>query len=237
MKVTLRLLLVLGLFSFMSSSIAAKKIDFSGLNWQIRNDGQGSPAANIWRKDNVWLDEKGQLHLAIRKVGDIWTCAELHTTEKFLYGKFEFEIIGRIDELDKNTVLGLFKYPTEAEKDGLGEIDIEFAKWSDESKGSGNFTVWSDIKGIAEKTENFKFNLQGTHTTHTFIRTAESVYFQSFHGHNSRNSIFEWIYSGDDLSKTPMPIFINFWLFRGQPPSNLQETEIIIKNVKFEKLS
>ncbi|MCU0240555.1 MAG: glycoside hydrolase family 16 protein [Pyrinomonadaceae bacterium] len=215
----------------------AKEIIFSGLKWKIRNDGQGSPGNNFWRQDNVWLDKKGFLHLKIRKVEDVWTCAELQTVEKFLYGKFEFEIIGRIDEFDKNIVLGLFKYPNEAEKDGLGEIDIEFAKWSDEKKGSGNFTVWSDVKGVAEKTNNFKFSLQGTHTTHAFTRTPESVYFQSFHGHTLNNKIYEWNYSGNNISKTPMPIYLNFWLFRGMPPSDLQEYEIIIKSVKFEKLS
>lgn len=237
MKKMLRVLLVLVLFFLITTKTEAKMINFSGLTWKIRNDGQGSPGNNFWRKDNVWIDENGWLHLKIRKDGDDWTCAELQTVDKFLYGEFDFEIIGRLDQLDKNVVLGLFKYPTEAEKDGLGEIDIEFAKWGDEKNGSGNFTVWSDVKGIAEKTNNFDFSLQGTHTTHAFTRTPESVYFQSFHGHNLQNKIYEWIYVGDNIPKTPMPIYLNFWLFRGMPPSDLQESEIIIKSVKFEKLS
>jgi hypothetical protein len=215
----------------------ANEILFSGLKWKIRNDGQGSPAENFWRQDNVWLDEKGWLHLKIRKVGDVWTCAELQTVDKFLYGKFEFEIIGRIDEFDKNIVFGLFKYPQEENRDGFDEIDIEFSKWGKDENNNGNFTVYNNTKAHTEKTHNFKFSLQGTHTTHTFTRTQESVYFQSFHGHKRQNKIYEWNYFSNNISKTPMPIYLNFWLFKGQPPSDLQEYEIIIKNVKFEKLS
>ena len=102
--------------------ISGKTLEFSGLTWKIRDDGNGSPAANFWRNDNVRVDEIGQLHLKIRRVGDVWTCAELQTTDKFLYGKFEFEIVGRIDELDKNIVLGLFKYPQEVNRDGRASL-------------------------------------------------------------------------------------------------------------------
>jgi beta-glucanase (GH16 family) len=237
MKNAFLAILVLGFALFMSSAIYGKTIEFSGLTWKIRNDGQGSPAANFWRRDNVWLDENGRLHLKIRKFGDVWTCAELQTVEKFLYGNFQFEIIGRIDEFDKNIVFGLFKYPNEINRDGFDEIDIEFSKWGKDENNNGNFTVYNDAKAYTEKTHNFKFSLQGTHTTHAFTRTPESIYFQSFHGHNLSNKIYEWNYSGNNISKTPMPIYLNLWLFRGMPPSDLQESEIIIKSVKFEKLS
>lgn len=237
MKKTLRVILVLALFFLINAKMEAKEINFSGLTWKIRNDGQGSPANNFWRRDNVWIDENGWIHLKIRKVGENWTCAELQTTEYFQYGKFSFEIVGRIDQLDKNLVFGIFQYPQETDRDGFDEIDIEFSRWGDEKKGSGNFTVWSDAKAYAEKTNNFDFSLEGDYSTHTYTRTPESVYFQSFHGHNEQNKINEWTYSGKNVSKSPMPLYLNFWLFRGQPPSDLQESEIIIKSVKFEKLS
>jgi Glycosyl hydrolases family 16 len=214
--------------------ISGKTLEFSGLTWKIRDDGKGSPAANFWRRDNVRLDEKGQLHLTVRKVGDVWTCAELQTTDKFLYGKFSFEIIGRIDELDKNIVLGLFKYPQENNRDGLDEIDIEFSRWGKSDNFNGLFTVYSDNKFQPEKSKNFNFALEGERTTHSFTRTPESVYFQSFHGNSWRNKFADWKFESEHISKTPMPIYLNFWLFRGQPPSDLQDAEIIIKSVKIE---
>ena len=214
--------------------IYGKTLEFSGLTWKIRDDGKGSPAANFWRRDNVWLDARGQLHLTIRKVGDVWTCAELQTTDKFLYGKFSFEIIGRIDELDKNVVLGLFKYPQENNRDGLDEIDIEFSRWGKSDNFNGLFTVYSDAKFQPEKSKNFNFALEGNRTTHSFTRTPESVYFQSFHGNTTRNKFADWKFESEHISKIPMPIYLNFWLFRGQSPSDSQEAEIIIKSVKVE---
>jgi Glycosyl hydrolases family 16 len=234
MKYATWLVLVTGFALFMNETNYGKTIEFSGLTWKIRGDGQGSPARNFWRQDNVWVDEKGQLHLKIRKVGDVWTCAELQTAESFLYGKFSFEIIGRIDELDKNIVLGLFKYPQENARDGFDEIDIEFSKWGKTNNNIGNFTVYANNKSFVEKTHNFSFNLGGSSTTHAFTRTPKDVYFQSFHGFNTQNKIYEWSYSSDNISKIPMPIYLNFWLYQGLPPSNLEEIEIVVKNVKVE---
>jgi beta-glucanase (GH16 family) len=237
MKYATWFVLVIGFALFMTNSVHGKTLEFSGITWKIRDDGKGSPAANFWRKDNVWVDEKGQLHLKIRKVGNVWTCAEIQTTDKFLYGKFEFEIVGRIDELDKNIVLGLFKYPQEANRDGLDEIDIEFSRWGRNENSNGLFTVYSDQRLQPEKSKSFSFTLEGERTTHIFTRTPKSVYFQSFHGNQHGNKFANWKFESDNISKNPMPIYLNFWLFRGQPPSDLQESEIIIKIVKFEKVS
>ncbi len=236
MKHALLLILFCGFALFMTFSAEAKTINFSGHEWIVRNDGQGAPARNFWRQDNVWLDENGFLHLKIRKVGDAWTCAELQTAEKFLYGKFEFEILGRIDELDKNIVLGLFKYPQENGRDGLDEIDIEFSRWGKDDNFNGLFTVYSDQQNRPEKSQNFTFTLKGNRTTHSFTRTPESIYFQSFHGNQNGNKFADWKFESDNISKTPMPVYLNFWLFKGQPPSDLQESEIIVKSVKFEKM-
>lgn len=234
MKYAAWIVLVIGFAMFTNKTVYGKTIEFSGLKWKIRDDGKGSPAANFWRKDNVWVDEKEQLHLKIRKVGDVWTCAEIQTTDKFLYGKFEFEIVGRIDELDKNIVFGLFKYPQEMNRDGLDEIDIEFSRWGKSDNFNGLFTVYSDQKSQPEKSKNFSFKLEGESTVHSFTRTPESVYFQSFHGNNLGNKFADWRYESKFISKKPMPIYLNFWLFRGQPPSNSQDTEIIIKSVLIE---
>lgn len=228
--------LFLGILSFITLTSYGKTIEFSGLTWEIRRDGRGSPSQNYWRESNVWTDKTGALHLKIRRVGGVWTCAELRTKEKFLYGEFSFEVIGELDKLDKNIVFGLFKYPDDGINEGQGEIDIEFAKWGDENNPSGNFTLWKNEKEILEK-KVFPVNLQGTYSEHLFLKTPQSVSFQSFHGHNRQNEIFSWKYFGKNLSRVPMPIYLNFWLFRGQPPSNLQEAEIIVKSVKIEKSS
>lgn len=235
MKNLFRLFRSLGIALFMISVINGKTIEFSGFTFEVR-EGFGAPANNFWREENVWVDELGRLHLKVRKVGNTWTCAELKTTEKFLYGKFSFEIIGRLDKLDKNLVFGIFQYPTEKNRDGFDEIDIEFTKWGEENNGYGNYTVYSRHQSFVEKNHNFNFNLFGTHTTQIFIRKPESVLFQSFHGHTQKNKIQEKLFSGDYLSPKPMPIYLNFWLFRSMPPKVEENLEIIVKSFKFEKI-
>ncbi len=239
MKVTLRLLFVLVLFLFMNTNTDAREISFAGLTWQVRDDGKGSPGGNFWRDENVWVDNFGRLHLQIRKVENTWTCAELQTIERFLFGKFSFEIIGRIDEFDKNIVFGLFKYPQEKNRDGFDEIDIEFSKWGKDENGIGNYTVYSDVNGFAEDNYNFQFALEGTHSTHSFTQSANNIIFQSFHGHRNENKsggeIRELRFFGSNIAKKPMPIYLNFWLFRGVPPSNSKEAEIVINDLEIER--
>lgn len=211
----------------------AKTLSFSGLEWTVRANGYGAPGKNYWRGDNVWVDESGRLHLKIRKIGGRWTCAELWTNEKFLYGRYSFKVIGRIDRLDKNVVFGLFNFPSEAAKEGRGEIDVEFARWGNALNGGGNYTVWSDKTPGAFNTKNFSFELFGDYTSHGYTRTPQSVFFQSFHGHDETNEIYRWTHAGADVSKTPMPIYLNFWLYRGMPPGDGREAEIIISEVKY----
>lgn len=228
-----KLFLLTGLFLCLTVMIEAKTFSFSGFEWTVRGNGYGAPGKNHWRGDNVWVDEAGRLHLAIKKINGVWTCAEVQTVNKFLYGKYSFKVIGRIDQFDKNVVLGLFNYPLEAAKQGLGEVDIEFAKWGNAANGSGNFTVWSDRTANLYYTKTFPFQLDGTFTKHNFTRTSKSIFFQSFYGHTEINEIFNWKYTGADVSKTPMPIHINFWLYRGLAPSDAKDAEIVISEVSF----
>lgn len=234
------MILALRLFLIFILSIAApipKKeaiISFSGLQWVVK-EGRGGPGGNLWRKENVWLDEKDRLHLTIRKIDGEWACAEVYTREKFLYGNYSFRVVGRIDRLDKNVVLGLFAYPGKPEQDGTNEIDIEFSRWGEDKRPPGNYTIWPDQPGGEAKTESFDFGLFGSHTTHIFERSRDEVSFASFHGHSEKALIAERKFTGTDISREAMPIHLNLWLFKGQPPSDEKEVEIIISGIELIK--
>lgn len=228
-------LLFMSLLSLPAISAHARTINFSGLEWEVRDDGIGSPGGNHWRSDNVWLDDQGRLHLRITKIGGVWTCAELRTTRKFLYGRFEFDLIGRPDQFDPNVVLGLFNYPTEAEADGRGEIDIEFSRWGNPTGPAGNFTIWSKKTSGRYTTSTFPLELFGTHTRHVFERGPHRVAFSSYHGHANVSEIAAKTFVDGQVDSTPMPIYINFWLFRAMPPSNGATAEIVISEFRFSE--
>lgn len=226
---------------------AANTISFSGLTWIVKDAAvtKVGPGPNLYSKDNVWVDTKGKLHLKIRKVNDTWTCAEIYTQNTFGNGQYQFWIESRIDQLDKNVVLGLFNYPcsnSDCEPDYTHEMDIEFARWGNASANNLNYTVWPAVLGGSVFSQTYPFSLAGKaiNTTHRFTRKTTSVLFQSLYGFQTGNvSQFATKTASSppySISTLPMSVYINLWLFQGNMPSNQEEVEVIINNFKFKAL-
>lgn len=215
----------------------AKTIEFSGLKWIVRT-GHGGAGPNYWSKQNVWVDEWGQLHLKISKIGDKWYSSEVFTEKPLGFGVYKFYIIGKVDQLDPNVVLGIFNYPTHYNpRDGSNEIDIEISRWgaTGEKESNISFTVWPSNVKYTKSTLNFAFNLNGTFSTHGFLWDKDLVFFQSGYGHHSdfKYPILSWLFSPPDyenyIPQKPLPIHLNLWLLKGIPPKNNQPVEVIIK--------
>ncbi len=216
---------------------------FSGYEWEVRNSGLSGPGPNVWDKDNAWVDENGDLHLKITHASDGWHCAEVTMAQRLGFGTYQFQVTGRVDQLDRNIVLGLFNYPTEdVGPDATNEIDVEFARWGNPQANMGNYTVWPVQSELSPTSETFPVQLNGTYTTHRFTWQPDQILFQSLHGHTDGddNLIHRWLYKPEEpsqrISQQPMPVHINLWLFQGQSPSDGQEVEIIIHNFTFTPL-
>jgi hypothetical protein len=217
----------------------AKTIRFGGYDWTVRS-GQGGPGPNQWDESNVWLDDSGFLHLKIRRRDGTWSCAELTLQQRLGFGRYQFQIDGPIDRFDPNVVLGLFNYPTrDVGGDATHEIDIEFARWGNPKFPIGNFTVWPVEKALKPTSKTFEFRLTGNGSTHRFEWTSTQVRYQSMQGHrdNDDELIQTWNYAPSDSAKRiaqqPMPLHLNLWLFRGQPPTDAQEVEIVVRSLRF----
>ncbi len=216
---------------------------FSGYQWDVRS-GTGGPGPNNWDRANVWVDAQGALHLKLANQGGTWSCAEVSTRKRLGFGRYQFQVIGRIDQLDRNVVLGLFNYPTpDVGGDGTNEIDIEFARWGDQANPIGNYTVWPARAGLAERSHTFPFALTGTFTTHRFTWNSRQIFFQSLYGHrnDNRNQFASWVYKPAAYSKyipqKPLPVHLNLWLYRGLPPTDGQTVEVIVKRFTFTPLA
>ena len=212
----------------------AGEIQFGGYTWSVRS-GRGGPGPNQWEKTNVWLDASTNLHLKISQHDGKWSCAEITMQKRLGFGRYEFQSTGRLDLLDDNVVLGLFNYPgRDVGPDGTHEIDIELARWGQSKNPMGNFTVWPVEKGLKHVTKSFSFSLSGDHTTHQFTWSHDQIVFQSANGHTE---LAKWIYNPPEpnrhISQQPMPVHLNLWLFRGQPPKNQQEVEVVIQSFNF----
>ncbi len=211
-------------------------IDWSGRKWKVTTGSM--VAGNTGSTANVFVDGAGNLHLRIAKVGGKWTCAELFTVDKLGFGTFQWQIEGRLDQLDKNVVLGLFPYGPAAGlgSDGHNEIDVEFARWGNSKTYPGNWTVYP-ATGSTVGSKSFNLLLTGTYTTSRFSWTRSSVTFWMMGGFQSPSSTAnqlatKWTYSPSkptqNIPQVAVPVGINLWLYNGQAPSDGKSVEIII---------
>jgi hypothetical protein len=157
------------------------------------------------------------------------------------FGRYQFQITGAIDHFDDNVVLGLFNYPTrDVGPDATHEIDIEFSRWGAVKNPPGNYVVWPVESALKQQSNSFPFTLAGSESTHRFVWSKDQVLFQSFRGHreNDGEEFGRWRFSpyepGRHIAQRPMPVHINLWLFKGRPPKNGQEVEIVVKDFSFD---
>ena len=223
-----------------SASSQAKTIRFCGYDWIVRPSGTGGPGPNYWDENNVWVDGNGYLHLKLRPRAGKWYCSEVYTRDRLGFGRYQFWVIGRVGKLDPNVVFGLFSYPTpDVGPDGTNELDIEFAKWGTIRPKIGNYTVWPSSPTLRRTTKAFSVTLKDDNSTHRFAWGPTSVYFQSLRGHHDDNSnqFASWLFQPKDpkgyISHKPMPVRINIWCFKGQPPANAQPVELVVSSFKF----
>ncbi|MDZ7265022.1 MAG: T9SS type A sorting domain-containing protein [candidate division KSB1 bacterium] len=216
------------------SAAATRVIQFAGCDWLVKS-GYWGPGPNHFSDSDssVWVDAQGRLHLRIRQEGTIWYCAEVYTTQFTRYGEHRFLVEGRIDLLDRNIVLGLFVYSSDA-----SEIDIEFSRWGNPNYAKvGSFTVqpWETSGNV----ERFICHLDSAKSTHYFNWQPDSITFGSMHGHylgeppSANHYIHRWTYRGNDNPKAANQLrtHINYWLNRGDRPLDIRTLEVIITQV------
>jgi hypothetical protein len=219
----------------------ASTLYFAGLEWTVK-DGFSGPGPNRWSRQNVCVDGPGRLHLRLTDEDGVWKTSEIYTREGFGLGTYQFEIIGELDRLDPNVVVGLFAYPSEdTGPDGTKEIDVEFTRWGSPQQPYGNYTVWPVEPGGPPLTVHFEESLSGTHSTHRFTRYHDRVVFESFHGHlTTEQARFQaGTFAVTDpayISPDPLHVHLDLWLYRGQPPGDGREIEIIISDFTYTPL-
>ncbi|WP_158263781.1 glycoside hydrolase family 16 protein [Deinococcus arcticus] len=232
----------------------AATLNFSGFTWTVKEGSGLGPGPNTWSARNVWLDAAGDLHLAIRRDGSTWTNAEVSTGRRLGYGTYEWRVIGRVDQLDQNVVLGLFQYPTPdtvpagQDPDGLFEIDVELARWGQASAQPLNYTTYPSARGQPVTSRVLPLQLQGTYTTHRYTRLRDRVIHETFGGHTTARSNrmgcneFVWPatynpstggWTNPRIAQIEMPVHMNLWLFRGMAPANGQETEVTVRRFQY----
>lgn len=222
-----------------ASASTARIISFSGYDWYVEDTVQrAKPGPNYWSNspENVWLDENGWLHLKITNRNGRWYCAELTSLQTLGYGTYAYYVASRVDNLDRNVVVGLFAY-----KDDTHEVDIEFSKWGEKIYRNGWFTIQPRPYIEGKNQRSFDIQLNGDYTTHYFTWSQRSVFFQSFHGHypigtQPAGNIIQSYTSNMQVSAQGVRAHINLWLYNGYAPSNGMPTELVIRSFSYTPL-
>lgn len=222
------------------AATAATTLSFSGYTWTVTNSGTStqSPGPNYFSSANAWVDSNGFLHLKMAKnpTTNNWECAEVTLNQSPGYGIYQWKVEGRIDTLDQNVVFGMFNY---SGNDGYDEMDIEFSRWGRAVNNNLDFTLYPATGSTKSSVETVAtIGLTGDYTTHRITRYgADSVKFQSLGGfYDNDTNIFvsqTWTNPPQSISTLSMPVMMNLWLFKGVPPVNGQNVEIVIHEFKF----
>lgn len=241
-------------------------LTFAGREWQIKKfeNQVWGPGPNYFttHPNDVFVDDKGYLHLAVSQRENRWRSTEVYSLDTFGYGTYVWTIEGNPNDIDPNIVLGLFTWDDYTfTTDGNSEVDIEFSKWGDANE---EFTLQYGVQPIAfgpynservNKPNDAAVNKEWVGiSTHAFTWTDSLITWQSWPGdkYGAGTPSASWTfdlsnpakikYEGNEQSDPiviPAPgnntnARMNLWLVNGpEGPSNGMRHEIIIRDFQY----
>ncbi|GAB4327658.1 MAG: hypothetical protein Kow0037_01390 [Calditrichia bacterium] len=227
-------------------TVEARSLEFGSpkIKWKVRKSRSlQAPGPNWWRntKHTVFIDNQGQLHLKLRKIGKRWWASEILTDRKFGYGEFIFYLKGDLDKLPPQAVVGMFLY-----KNDRAEMDIELTRWGKTSeKRLLNYSLHTVSRSRPTKylDYNKRFAIADLksqrETTHKIIWKREYVEFVSYSGHtqDTEAEIARHRINSDEMviPKGKMSIRVNFyWFDANYPEDGPEEYEIILNGFEYK---
>ena len=211
-----------------------RTIEFSGYTWKVKaSEALVGPGPNYFSADpnDIWVDGSGNLHLTITAKDGKWYATEVFTEAPLGYGTYTFTLASRVDQLDKNAVLGLFTWDEAAPANNYREIDIEFSRWGQDVGDNAQYVV-QPFESPGNR-HRFPIALTGLYSTHSFKWEADQILFTSYQGSmpSLGAQMESWSYTGADVPPVGAGnARINLWLYNGVPPSNGQRVEVVIES-------
>ncbi len=229
---------VLAALALVASSAAAGKpgypdrVTWSGGSWQIKTSKAAvGPGPNIFSKANVSVDASGFLHLRIAQdASGRWTTAEVIGPTSHGYGVYSWVVGTRLDQLDRNVVLGLFTW-SDRPQYAHREIDYEAARWGSATDPT---TAQLVVQPYDEPGHLVRFaNSDAVRTLQQFTWRAGEVSFVS-QRLDTGATVAAYVYRGADAPKPgDERVRLNLWLFGGAPPSDGAPVEVVVESFTF----
>jgi len=213
----------------------ALALEFSGFQWDIKdgNNSRLGPGPNRFRRENVWVDSDGRLHMLIRRDADgVWSCSEIIMRRNIGYGQYTMFLDTPVDSFHPQSVLGFFTW---SDYTPSNEMDIEIARFRGATGPNLFFSVQPNTAPI------FIAGSAWDRSEHTFIWSRDLVRFTSSPlGTGSANAapVGRTMRTGIPRPTTTTFPRINFWLRSGMAPTNVSrgQLEVVIAAVEFVKI-
>jgi len=208
-----------------------RDIEFAGITWGLRQNSVPAapgPTAFSNAEDQVWVDERGKLHITLRKRGLIWTGAELMAKKDAGYGTYRFDVDGSLYGLDPNIVFGFFTWDSKAADKFNREIDIEIASWAQPGGKPG----WFTIQPYEKAGNQHSFDLPPASLYSFEMRWEPGAV--SFTCDAEGNNLASWCFEGEVPDPGRARLRINLWLFKGKAPADPGPYEIVVSNFRYE---
>lgn len=240
-------------------------IFFSGYGWKKKSSTSVvGPGPNIFSDSdsNIWLDDKGYLHLKITKENNVWKAAEVISTMNMGYGTYVFTLASDVSKLNEKVVLGLFTWDDSTFfEQANSEVDIEFSRWNNAADSllltyAVQPVLFDNPVIYAERTAHppMQVSLLKNESTHAFTWKGDEITWQSYSGGiypPTTPTFADWRFDLNNIARTKIeggrvsqPIIIpapgkttnarmNLWLLGGQGPSDGKEVEVVVKSFKY----
>jgi hypothetical protein len=213
--------------------VVLKKIHFSGYDWAVRSAGSDRGGeSNDYDPENVWVDEKGYLHLRMANKNGKWSCAEVNLTRNLGYGTYKF-VVQDSAHLGPAAVVGLFTWDDLHSADFRNELDIELSRWGDPQSKNAQYVVQPFY--IPENVS--RFTVHSGVVTHSFRWEPGRVSFQSAQG-AGQDTMARPFNQHVFASGTPSPanetVHMDIYEYHHSKDPSPQPSEVVIE--KFEYL-
>ena len=110
-----------------------KPLKFSGYDWSVRTiSSDRGGTNNLYDGDNAWTDERGALHLQIKKKSGRWSCAEVVLNRSLGYGTYVVTTRD-LSRLEPAAVFSLNTFDDWGGDQYYREMDIEVSRFGDAS--------------------------------------------------------------------------------------------------------
>jgi hypothetical protein len=119
---------------------APKTVTFSGYDWLVRQTQNDRHGMNDYDARNVWIDERGHLHLLLTERDGRWTSAELRLTHSLGYGTYSFDVRDTSD-VDPSAAFSMYTFDPLGSDQNFRELTIDISRWGESGNMNGQFVV------------------------------------------------------------------------------------------------